>query len=489
MPFIGKTAAGVAKAASKFLEVDQSLVRIRGSLFRSLQTLPHPIVVLIDEVDRVEDDEIRTVAQLVRSVADFPGISYVLAYDANRVADALGGGNRLRGLAYLEKIVQLQVPLPLMFPEERARMIEVELKRLESELRLPQDFQHLPRYQDRMVMMTTNLIATPRDIKRVIGTFRALRGMVREEVDWLDLLGYCVLLTKNPDVAERVRDNVDSVVGNPRSIVESIRRSEVKEHNERRRAHILGPEAEPGLTALVTTLFPSLGSEKQADQYPDPICERRPLLTVLRLGLIPGTWSRERIAEIFCKPAAEVSSILHKLWSDDELGPFFDRLDDIFPSYLSNSENFWLGASDFLSRKESTWLDRYVPRIALTKDFANLLLRTGRGDASANSIAKSTLSTLNNRDDIALVSEWLRAHIFEHGLHGREPRHQGHWFLSRDETIEFADKILPKWRELHLAGNLLKRLFGLQPVYVVQQAGLWDDECRRCLSREMAPQI
>jgi hypothetical protein len=43
-------------------------------------------------VDRVEDEEIRTVAQLVRSVADFPGISYVLAYDSKRVIQALGNG-------------------------------------------------------------------------------------------------------------------------------------------------------------------------------------------------------------------------------------------------------------------------------------------------------------------------------------------------------------------------------------------------------------
>jgi hypothetical protein len=482
VPFIGKSAAGVAKAASKFLEVDQSLATIRESLFKNLQTLPHPIVVLIDEVDRVEDNEIRTVAQLVRSVADFPGISYVLAYDVNRVADALGGGNRPRGLAYLEKIVQLQIPLPVMFAEERARMVQVELKRLENELRLPQGFEHLPRYRDSMVAMTTNLIATPRDIKRVIGTFRALRGMVREEVDWLDLLGYCVVLTKYPSVAERVRENVDSVVSNPGSVVESIRRDQVKEHNEKRRTLILGPDPEPALTTLVIALFPSLSSKTVSSQHPDPICERRPLLTVLRLGLIPGAWSRERIAVVFDRPAAEVSSSIHKLWSEDELGPFFDRLDDVFPSYLSKSEHFWLGVSDFLSKKGSTWLDHYIPKVSLTKDFAELLLRATRRDPASKSIAKSTLLMLSNGDDIALVAEWLRAHIFEHGLHGREARHQGDSFMSRDETEQLADQILPKWRKLHLAGELLTRLFGLVPVYAIQQAGLWDDDCRRSLT-------
>lgn len=69
---------------------------------KELTAFPHPIVVLIDELDRVESEEIRTVAQLVRSVADFPGVSYLLAYDRERVAQALGGENAERGQAYLE---------------------------------------------------------------------------------------------------------------------------------------------------------------------------------------------------------------------------------------------------------------------------------------------------------------------------------------------------------------------------------------------------
>jgi predicted KAP-like P-loop ATPase len=90
---------------------------------KELGAIDVPIVVLVDEVDRVEDDEIRSIAQLVRSVADFPGISYVLAYDPKRVIQALGGAEkddtlrdeRGRGRAYLEKIVQLQIPLPVTF--------------------------------------------------------------------------------------------------------------------------------------------------------------------------------------------------------------------------------------------------------------------------------------------------------------------------------------------------------------------------------------
>ena len=109
--FEGRTAPGAGGAGRP-----ESLTALRARLFREMNEVGVPIVVLVDEIDRVEDDEIRAVAQLVRAVADFPSVSYVLAYDPQRVTQALGAGaaeERERGRDYLEKIVQLQIPLPL----------------------------------------------------------------------------------------------------------------------------------------------------------------------------------------------------------------------------------------------------------------------------------------------------------------------------------------------------------------------------------------
>src|SRR5437016_1539010 len=92
MPLLGpviKAGGGLIKEAVKS---DESLTGLKSRLMKELAAIDVPIIVLIDELDRVEDEEIRTVAQLVRSVADFPGISYVLAYDSKRVIQTLGGG-------------------------------------------------------------------------------------------------------------------------------------------------------------------------------------------------------------------------------------------------------------------------------------------------------------------------------------------------------------------------------------------------------------
>ena len=130
VPVVGPAAAAIAgatAAAAKTVETattarTKSLATQHKELRATLADVAVPIVVLVDELDRVEDAEVRAVAQLVRAVADFPGISYLLAYDRDRVVEALGGGtsagNEARGNAYLEKIVQLELPLPVTLTNE-----------------------------------------------------------------------------------------------------------------------------------------------------------------------------------------------------------------------------------------------------------------------------------------------------------------------------------------------------------------------------------
>lgn len=72
------------------------------------------VVVLIDDLDRLSNEAIRSVFQLVAAVADFPGVNYLIAYDLNNVVKALEAVQGCDGEQYLEKIVQ--VPLELHEP-------------------------------------------------------------------------------------------------------------------------------------------------------------------------------------------------------------------------------------------------------------------------------------------------------------------------------------------------------------------------------------
>lgn len=73
-------------------------------------------VVFIDDIDRLDINEVQSVFKLVKLVGDFPRTSYVLSFDDDMVASALGPryGNRdkISGYEFLEKIIQVPLYLP-----------------------------------------------------------------------------------------------------------------------------------------------------------------------------------------------------------------------------------------------------------------------------------------------------------------------------------------------------------------------------------------
>ena len=78
-------------------------------------------MVPIDDIDRMDNEEVATLFKLVKVAADFEHISYVLAFDDEAVARALTkkyGGTEESGRRFVEKIVQLPFALPVASRQE-----------------------------------------------------------------------------------------------------------------------------------------------------------------------------------------------------------------------------------------------------------------------------------------------------------------------------------------------------------------------------------
>jgi hypothetical protein len=94
-----------------------SLSSARKTLEQALASLQQPMVVVIDDLDRLRKNEIQTMIQLVKAVGNFKGVAYLLSYDSKYVAQAIShDGSLAAGYAYLEKIVQLACHLPPLVP-------------------------------------------------------------------------------------------------------------------------------------------------------------------------------------------------------------------------------------------------------------------------------------------------------------------------------------------------------------------------------------
>ena len=84
----------------------------RDAIAQAIAAQPRRFLVVLDDIDRLRNDEVLEIVRMVRLVADFPRTTFLLAYDRERVERALGGTDQGQGREYLEKIVQESYELP-----------------------------------------------------------------------------------------------------------------------------------------------------------------------------------------------------------------------------------------------------------------------------------------------------------------------------------------------------------------------------------------
>ena len=486
IPGLGMLFKGSFNAIEEALKKDQSLGNAREELMIALEKTSTPIIVLIDELDRVEDEEIRTVAQLVRSVVDFPQISYVLAYDERRVVEALGwsSGSKPpseRGRAYLEKIVQFQVPLPVTFEREVCKLILAELDASGVTEHFPTAWRDQERFLRVLEILVPKIIGTPRDVKRLVGTFSVLERMVRHEVDWVDLLAFCALLTKAPSIVERIRSDPDMLVENPISLSGSTALYRREQENLSERLKRFNPgEASIQIDELLGFMFPSLSQgPRRLFVTSDSIQFRRPLLTLLRLGLFPGTFSKDEAVTLLHSDRNTIACSFRYAYDEDTFEQLLDRLSEVYPNEPDAKHNdFWLGASDFLKKDDGAWISKLSPMMEVSRSLASLFRESVANSSGLEFLALQIFDSLLKNDDINLTSHLIRFHIHEYGLFGRKKQNKNEdGFLSINQAESYANQLSKQYRTLFLDGELLEKVWSLIPIYTMVDAGFWDSVC------------
>ena len=78
-------------------------IRIQNQIGRKLQAASNKILVVVDDIDRLSGSEVREVFRLIKSVGDFPNVTYLLAFDREAVCRMLEPVQGGTGEEYLGK--------------------------------------------------------------------------------------------------------------------------------------------------------------------------------------------------------------------------------------------------------------------------------------------------------------------------------------------------------------------------------------------------
>lgn len=457
----------------------------RRALEQKIAAAKCAVVVLIDELDRVEDDEVRAVAQLVKAVGDIKGMSYLVAYDPDRVVQALGRGEekderRQSGELYLEKIIQHPIPMRPLFVEDTKALLEAALADHGVALEKPRADS-----QGKLLGHLIDAIETPREVKRLVGAFSVLERAVRGEICPYDVLGYCWILTKSPGVRDQIAARVDDFVNDPSEKAmadRAVRR--VNNQSDPDVVSLIGAAA-ASHKKILELLFPHLIGGSTTDDG-DRLSRRRNLVRMLYLGNPPGMMRRAELEELWTNPdLTELEAALRRLMTESKLAFAMDRLDDLLPTLpATGDQTFWVALSRAFYRR-SDWLSGPEATRALADDAAETLCRLGQRDPARVPRLRTAIGALVDAGDLVLVPWIVRKHLFAHGLTTHSDAPSGGAVLTMQETKDLLTRELPRYQRAVLDGAALRRLPNLEAVYVIRNAGHWNDDIRASFTAQL----
>jgi hypothetical protein len=182
------TAKNLMKGVGEFLSDDKTIDYYKEQINTILNELANPVTIFIDDIDRLNKDEIQVLFKTIRLIADFNNIIYVLSFDdemvAKSVKDNFASGDLTDGFSYLEKIIQI----PLRVPEIAGEDLFGYTLRL-AEIPIDSNNQQLI---DNLKVLFLLSFKTPRDCKRFVNsfnfTFYNLKHIEKSELFLMELI-------------------------------------------------------------------------------------------------------------------------------------------------------------------------------------------------------------------------------------------------------------------------------------------------------------
>ena len=209
------TIGDITEKASEFINEyveseKEDLESLKDNINNKLTNLNKKIIIVIDDIDRLCDEEIREMFQLVKSIADFKNTIYILSYDREIVTKALDKTQQDKGEEYLEKIVQVPLVLPYI---SKSDLDKIFINRLNIIINIPDEEYDNSYFSEIYYNGLAENFENLRDIERYMNVFSLGINLAREELNINDYIVITLIKVFEPDLYEYIKNNKEYFSG------------------------------------------------------------------------------------------------------------------------------------------------------------------------------------------------------------------------------------------------------------------------------------
>lgn len=158
------------------------------------------ILVIIDNIDRLNDKEIQQMFQLVNSLADFPNMIYLLTFDKKVVMNSLDKIQKNYSEHYLEKIIQVPIEIPMIRKYELNKLLETDINKILCPKFCKEEWESV-------LINFEYYITNIREIKRYCNQLNFFIDVIGNDIYIKDFLIINLLKIYEPQIYEEIKNN------------------------------------------------------------------------------------------------------------------------------------------------------------------------------------------------------------------------------------------------------------------------------------------
>ena len=212
---------GVLTNAGKLFS-SVELEDLKERIEKILDVTHKKVVIFIDDLDRLDREEIQILLKIVKLSADFRHTFYILAFDEEMVASALsekyGSGvnateNNENGKRFLEKIIQIPLPLPKINNHVLLNMCFNGVDHLLKNEKIQISDEKVQQFVYQFNLGFFSYLKTPRLVKRYLNTLSLSLPLLKNAINIPDLLLIEAIHVFKPASFLKIREHPEVFLG------------------------------------------------------------------------------------------------------------------------------------------------------------------------------------------------------------------------------------------------------------------------------------